>query len=227
MAEPALAPETVDVGLRTEPNPELLIQLRPSLLLLSEGFGPSPKRLSTIAPCMTFPFTDAQGKPLTVARHSLMQLAERIGKVSEARTHLSHFDMFLASWSRRLGAKLRKPLLLMSVLDNRHALVFGRGSLFVEVMEIAGIENAWQGETNFWGSAVVGLEQLAGLQDVEVICFDHDNHFVMQQMMASPLWQALPFVRKGNFHQAPAVWFFGATLSVMRFCQIVEQALEG
>lgn len=80
VGEPALPASTVDVGLRTEPNIELIIQMKPSLMLYSSGYGPSVNTLNKIAPSMGFAFSDDRGKPLTVARESLMQLAGRLDR---------------------------------------------------------------------------------------------------------------------------------------------------
>jgi iron complex transport system substrate-binding protein len=44
--------------------------------------------------------------------------------------------------------------------------------------------------------------------------------------MATPLWQAMPFVREGA-SSAPAVWFYGATLSAMHFARVLDNALGG
>ncbi len=44
VAEPKLPATVVDVGQRTEPNLELLQQLQPSLVLLSQGYGPTPQK---------------------------------------------------------------------------------------------------------------------------------------------------------------------------------------
>ncbi|SUG16723.1 ferrichrome-binding periplasmic protein [Salmonella enterica subsp. arizonae] len=44
-------------------------------------------------------------------------------------------------------------------------------------------------------------------KEADVICFDHGNHTDMNALMATPLWQAMPFVRAGRFHRVPAVWF--------------------
>jgi iron complex transport system substrate-binding protein len=49
----------------------------------------------------------------------------------------------------------------------------------------------------------------------------------MQMLMATPLWQAMPFVRQNRFQRVPAVWFYGATLSVMNFVRILDNALGG
>ena len=39
--EPALPDSVIDVGLRTEPNLELLTQMKPSFIVWSAGYGPS------------------------------------------------------------------------------------------------------------------------------------------------------------------------------------------
>ncbi|QKJ85901.1 Ferric hydroxamate ABC transporter, periplasmic substrate binding protein FhuD [Paramixta manurensis] len=223
---PDLPASTLDVGLRTEPNMELITQLNPSLILYSQGYGPSPAKLARIAPSMGFAFNSGDGKPLTTARHSLLQLAQRLNLESRAHQHLAQFDDFIAAMRTRLAARAPRPLLLMSLLDSRHAIVFGKGSLFLEVMDELGIENAWQGETNFWGSTIIGLERLATIKGADVICFEHDNAAVMRQVTSTALWQSFDFARQQRFKRVPAVWYYGATLSAMRFCHTLDHALE-
>lgn len=224
--QPTLPPSVIDVGQRTEPNLELLQQLQPSLVLLSQGYGPSPQQLAPIAPTMAFSFNDGSGKPLTVAKQSLRQLAQRLGLQSRAEQHLMQFNTVLNDMRQHLQSYTSQPLLLFSLIDNRHALVIGQQSLFQEVMDQLGIANAWQGETNFWGSAVVGIERLSTVKNARAIYFDHGNQAMMNQVSATPLWQALPFVRQGQLRQVPAVWIYGATLSAMRFCHLLAQAQE-
>ncbi|KOC88460.1 Fe(3+)-hydroxamate ABC transporter substrate-binding protein FhuD [Winslowiella iniecta] len=226
VGKPDLPANTLDLGLRTEPNLELLTQLKPSLILYSQGYGPSPDKLERIAPGMGFSFNEGDGKPLTSARHSLVRLAQRLGLESRADQHLAEFDRFMLQMRARLAHRAPKPLLLMSILDSRHAIVFGKGSLFLEVLDGLGIENAWQGETNFWGSAVMGIERLATIKDADAICFDHGNDLMMEQVMSTALWRSFPFVRQQRFKRVPAVWFYGATLTAQHFCHILDSALE-
>lgn len=49
VSEPPLPDSVIDVGLRTEPNLELLTEMKPSFLLWSAGYGPSPEKLARIA----------------------------------------------------------------------------------------------------------------------------------------------------------------------------------
>ncbi len=226
VGEPPLPAGTIDIGLRTEPNMELMTQLAPSLILHSSGYGPRAETLQRIAPTMGFSLHSGDGKPLSAARHSLQTLGAHIGRSAQAEQHLQWVDQQLAAARQRLQTRAGRPLLLMSLLDSRHAIVFGQNSLFLEVLQQLGLTSAWQGETNFWGSAVIGIERLAEAGDVTAICFAHDNERDMQQVMKTALWQALPFARSGHFHRVPAVWYYGATLSAVRFAQVLENALE-
>lgn len=224
--EPQLAPSVLDLGNRTEPNMELLQQIDPSLILYSEGFGPSVPKMKTIAPTMGFSFNDGSGTPLKLAKQSLQKLAARLGIPERATAHLAQFQQRLAQSKQRLRPWDKTPLLLFTLLDADHALVFGKGSMFQEVMDELGLKNAWTGETNFWGSAIVGIEQLATVSpQSQAIFFSHGNDALFAQVQQTPLWQALPFVRARKVISQPGVWFYGATLSAMRFCDLLESAL--
>ena len=224
--EPALPPQVVDVGSRTEPNLEMLQQLRPSLLLLTAGYGPSPEALQRIAPSLGFAFYDGQHPPLRLARRALVTLAERLGLQPAADRHLAQFDALMAQTRAQLPAA-RGPVLLFSFLDARHVLVFGKGSLFMNVLDELGIPNAWPGETNFWGSAVIGIEQLSTVKPAHALCFEHGDHRLRDEITATPLWRSLPLARDGVVTTLPATWFYGTTLSAMRFCRLLPHALGG
>lgn len=224
VGEPALPEGVIDVGLRTEPNLELLSQLHPSLILYSAGYGPAPDKIERIAPGMGVNFSDGS-QPLTSARASLTALGERLGLRLRARTHLEQFDAFMAGMTARFAPWREQPLLLMTLMDTRHALIIGKNSLFQQAMDTLGLKNAWPGEVNFWGSAVVSLERLASVKASHVVCFSHGDDALMRQIAAMPLWQAMPFVRQNRFSRVPPVWFYGATLSAMHFCRVLDSTL--
>ena len=224
--EPALPESVIDVGLRTEPNLELLTQMKPSMLVWSAGYGPSPEILARIAPGRSFAFSDGK-LPLAQARRSLLEMAEMLDKQAVAQRHLAEFDAYIDSLKPRFKQRGDRPLLMVSLLDPRHMLVFGPNCLFQEILDRLGVKNAWQGETNFWGSTAVGIDRLAAYKDVDVLCFDHGNAAQMRQLEATPLWQAMPFVRANRLQIVPAVWFYGATLSAMNFARILDNSLGG
>ncbi|XBS70055.1 Fe(3+)-hydroxamate ABC transporter substrate-binding protein FhuD [Acerihabitans sp. KWT182] len=225
VVEPALAPSVKDVGLRTEPNMEALQRLHPSLILLTKGYGPTAASLASIAPVMPFPVQDTPGLPLTTARRDVRALGERLGLPERARQHLQALDQQLSRTRRRLSGVVTRPLLLFTFLDSQHVMVLGKGSLFQEVMDQVGVTNAWHGEVNPWGSATMGFEQLAEIKGARGLCFRRSNGDPVDDMVKSPLWQVIPFVRERQWQTVPAVWFFGATLAAMRFCRLLEQSL--
>ena len=224
--EPVLPESVIDVGLRTEPNLELLTQMKPSMLVWSAGYGPSPEILARIAPGRSFAFSDGK-LPLAQARRSLLEMAEMLDKQAVAQRHLAEFDAYIYSLKPHFKQRGDRPLLMVSLLDPRHMLVFGPNCLFQEILDRLGVKNAWQGETNFWGSTAVGIDRLAAYKDVDVLCFDHGNAAQMRQLEATPLWQAMPFVCANRLQIVPAVWFYGATLSAMNFARILDTSLGG
>lgn len=224
--EPALPASVIDVGLRTEPNLELLTQMKPSYLFWSAGYGPSADKLARIAPGRGFAFSDGK-KPLAMARNSLNEMAQLLNLETAAAKHLAEFDALVKSAAPHFARRGDRPLLMITLLDERHVLAFGPNCLFQELLDEFGIRNAWHGETTFWGSVAVGIDRLAEYKDADVLCFDHGNDREMEKLMATPLWQAMPFVRAGRFQRVPAVWFYGATLSAMHFIRVLDGALGG
>ncbi len=62
VGQPPLPAGVVDVGLRTEPNLELMTQMHPSLILCSNGYGPPKDKLRRIAPIAGFDLHNGDGK---------------------------------------------------------------------------------------------------------------------------------------------------------------------
>lgn len=225
VAEPPLAPGVIDVGQRTEPNMELIQQLKPSLLLITQGYGPDTQQLETIAPVLGVKANDGSAKPMQLAIKSLHKLADTLGLQDRAEEHLRVYNDAIAKTRELMKPVALQPVLLMTFIDPRHVLVFGQGSMFHEIMGDVGLTNAWGGEGSFWGSVSVGVERLTRIKNARVLCFDHGSADIMDAVAKTPLWKSMPFVRANQFSVVPAVWFYGATFSAMHFCKILNSTL--
>ena len=84
----------IDIGLRTEPNLELLTQMKPSFLFWSAGYGPSEETMARIAPGRGFSFSDGKN-PLAMAKNSLHEMAQFLNREVEAKKHLDDFDALI------------------------------------------------------------------------------------------------------------------------------------
>ncbi|XPE24547.1 Fe(3+)-hydroxamate ABC transporter substrate-binding protein FhuD [Shigella sonnei] len=173
VSEPPLPDSVIDVGLRTEPNLELLTEMKPSFMVWSAGYGPSPEMLARIAPGRGFNFSDGK-QPLAMARKSLTEMADLLNLQSAAETHLAHYEDFIRSMKPRFVKRGARPLLLTTLIDPRHMLVFGPNSLFQEILDEYGIPNAWQGEPTL-GQYRRQYRLSGTYKDVDVLWFDHDN----------------------------------------------------
>ncbi|MBU4684029.1 Fe(3+)-hydroxamate ABC transporter substrate-binding protein FhuD [Cedecea davisae] len=222
--EPALPDSVVDVGLRNEPNRELMQRLRPSAFIISKGFGPSESDLTPIAPCWSSAFNDASGRPLGLLERDLLRLGQFLGREQKAVEHLTYLHQQISATREKLPAN-PKPLVMFSFLDSRRVMIFGANSLFNDLLERLGLRNAWEGKTNPWGSAIVGIETLVRLENVTALCFMHGDDDPVKSVAKSALWQVMPFVREGQLHLMPAVWFYGGSFSALRFCQLLPEAL--
>ncbi len=87
------------------------------------------KKLARIAPGRGFTFSDGK-RPLAMAQRSLQEMADLLGKQQQAKRHLAEFDALMESLRPRFVDRDDRPLLMISLLDARHVLVFGENCLF-------------------------------------------------------------------------------------------------
>lgn len=228
-SDPALPREVVDVGLRIEPNLELLQTLRPDLILISPGFQSGTNRpfLERIAPTMLIAIYTAEGKPYDRARSETMVLATRLGRETEGRALLARTESAISAARDRLAACAAavRPLYLVAFVDARHVRVFGQGGMYQEILDRLGLRNAWAGASTAWGFVTVGIEELAGRTDAQLLYFEPVAKDAQKTLTDSPLWHGLDFVRRGRVHALPPVWAFGGLPSAARFATLLADRL--
>lgn len=224
VGEPRLPAEVVDIGLRTQPNRELLAELKPDRILISPLAAPLAPTLSRIAPVSTIALYDGQTDLWQRLHEVTLTLARMVGKTAEGERLLAGLDRDLASMQARLPADL-SPLLVVQFIDERHVRVFGRHSLFDAVMTRLGLRNGWQEQTNDWGFSVVSIEQFMTLPTARLVVVDPIPVGVSERLQEPGLWQHLPLVRQAPVLHLPAVWSFGGVLAAHRFAGLLSDAL--
>ncbi|MFQ1836075.1 ABC transporter substrate-binding protein [Aeromonas veronii] len=224
VGEPRLPAGVVDIGLRTQPNRELLAELKPDRILISPLAAPLAPTLSRIAPVSTIALYDGQTDLWQRLHEVTLTLARMVGKTAEGERLLAGLDRDLASMQAGLPADL-PPLLVVQFIDERHVRVFGRHSLFDAVMTRLGLRNGWQEQTNDWGFSVVSIEQFMTLPTARLVVVDPIPVGVSERLQEPGLWQHLPLVRQAPVLHLPAVWSFGSVLAARRFAGLLSDAL--
>ncbi|WP_339884860.1 ABC transporter substrate-binding protein [Vreelandella maris] len=228
VGEPRIPESVSDMGLRTQPNLELLAQIPPTQTLISPMFAGLTPRLEQIAPVTSF----ALYSPGTDTWEEMQTLTRQLGELTERQPQAEQ----LIEETQTLMTTLREPrprsqseiapLLMVQFMDARHVRVFGDNSLYNAVLEQLELPNAWDQPTNAWGFALVGVEALARYPEAMLVIVDPLPAGVEEQLAKSGLWQQLPSVKNDNLLHLPPVWSFGALPSAQRFAKELTAALE-
>lgn len=223
VGEPRLPGNVADLGLRSQPNVELLAHLDPAHILISPMFGHLAPRLERIGAVDTREIYTPQGDTWSQILILTRELGLANGRRDEAEaliaTTEAHFEAL-----RQALPEDTPPLLVVQFMDERHVRVFGEHGLFQAVMNRLGLENAWQGETNYWGFSLVGLEELLEL-DARLVVVEPYPVGAEEKLADSALWQHHPSVRDDSLITLPPVWSFGALPSAQRFAELLVAEL--
>ena len=228
VGEPRIPNSATDMGLRTQPNLELLAQVPPEQILISPMFAGLTPRLERIAPVTSFalysPGTDTWQEMQTLTR----QLGELTERQPQAEQLIEETQTLMTTLreSRPRSQSEIAPLLMVQFMDARHVRIFGDNSLYNAVLEQLELPNAWDQPTNAWGFALVGVEALARYPEAMLVIIDPLPAGVEEQLAKSGLWQQLPSVKNDNLLRLPPVWSFGALPSAQRFAKELTAALE-
>nr|WP_290980614.1 ABC transporter substrate-binding protein [Halomonas sp.] len=218
-----LPANVLDVGLRAQPNRELMAQQAPDHVLLSPLYMRLSDQLSTIAPVTglaTYQPGDPLWQRLTRTTHTLAALN---GDDSAAVTLIDAVETYLDYQKDQL--KGQPPLLVVQFIDARHLRVFGENSLFQAVLERLGLAGVWQHPTNQWGFSTVALEELLSYPDATLVVVEPLPTGMNNDFSGNALWQHLPAVQENRVIRLPAVWSFGGFPSAKRFAELLSEAL--
>lgn len=223
VAQPPLPDTVIDLGLRTQPNLELLADLQPDLILISPMFSNIAPRLSQIARVETLelytPGSDAWEQMI----HLTQDTARLAGNPRAGHRLVDTTESAMRGFRERIPANT-KPLLIVQFMDARHVRVFGKNGLYHAVLDQLGLDNAWTRTTNSWGFSLVGLEELLGIEG-QLVVIEPSPLGVEKGLANNGLWQALPDVRHDSVISLPPVWSFGALPSALRFADLLTSAL--
>jgi iron complex transport system substrate-binding protein len=225
VGEPALPDSAIELGLRATPNLELLQQVGPDLIVANPAQAATIPDLGTIAPCVTATIYFPDGQPFRGAQGELRRLGEALGRADAAASVVAAAEAAVAETRTRV-AGFDRPLYLARFVDPNHLMVFGRGSLLHDILDRAGLRNAWAGPGTAWGFELVAPERLAA-PDAHLLYLGVDRSDLDRAAAYSALWRSLPFVRQGRISLMPPVWFFGGVWSAMRFAQGLAASLGG
>ncbi len=232
VVEPAVPDGVPDIGARAEPNLELLDRLAPARLVSDGMLSAVQGRLERIAPVTLYQSFDTRsgdgGRPggqITFAIASLRGLAAGLGAPEAAEEAVARLDRALAEARVHLSGWEPRPLYVLSVLDGRRVLIHGRNSLYQDVLDRLGIENAWTGPSGPYGHATVTMDRLAGRPDAGLVNIGSEGWQALEALATLPLFAGLPFMREGRVTILPPILFYGGVPAAERFARLLGERL--
>ncbi|MES1947313.1 periplasmic binding protein [Salinisphaera sp. C84B14] len=218
-------PEGVrDLGLRVQPNMELLSQLDIDVITITSMYSGLSERLAPIAPVKTIDIYDGQGAVWDRTIESTRRLGALVGREAAADALVRDTQARIEACAAQVPEQ-SKPLLVVQFMDARHVRVYTQNSLIGSVLERMGIANAWQSGGNYWGFATVPLERLASIDNARMVVVKPLPVGVAEEIDTSVLWHHLPAVNNAPVLYVPPVWGFGGLPSASRFARVLVDAL--
>lgn len=229
VVEPALNQIVTDVGSRREPNIELLSELKPDVILISNHMAAAYQQLNKIAPVLVFTIYNEQKQPLQSAESITRSLGVLFDKQQRAEQVISETQQILQENGDRVKAQnsSAKSLLFARFINDKTLRIHSQGSLADATIKAMGLENDWQEPTNLWGFTTSGIEKLAEHQQSNVMIFGPLKPEERQALQTSPLWQAMAFTRTDSVYELPAIWTFGGLIAAQRFSHNITEKLIG
>lgn len=225
VAAPALPTGTLDLGSRGEPNLELVSLLRPDLIATAYGYGLDESTFTRIAPLVTVPFYDGTGQPYQQAEAETRTLGAVLGREREAEDVIARTNATISRVKATLASRQKQPIAVVSMFDDRHVRIYGKGGLFQDIFDRIGLENGWTAETSSWGFSTVGIDALAAIGNTQLVTLDPIPAHIRIRIDHSSLWANLPCVKAGKVVTIPPVWPFGGLAAAARFASLLEAAL--
>ncbi|MGR9060396.1 iron-siderophore ABC transporter substrate-binding protein (plasmid) [Rhizobium leguminosarum] len=229
VVEPPMPKSVVDIGSSFEVNFEILVTLKPDIILTTPYLDELLPKLQSVAKVVRLEvFTPGIGSILPAAIAATRKLAGELGRENEAEQFLARADAFFERCGSRLAGKNLPPVALVNFMDARHVRIYSSPGLFHNVLERIGVRNAWTRESNYWGFETIGIEDLSKITDPDarLIAFDPVPPDVLPKLAQSPLWNRLAFARPGHLSILPPALMFGMVNEAMRFAGLLTDLLE-
>ncbi|MDW0358472.1 ABC transporter substrate-binding protein [Halomonas venusta] len=229
--DPQVLSTAMELGSRHLPNLELIQDIAPSHILISPpahaNLIPQLSRLATLKKWVVYETPPALQQRLN---NLTTQLAELTGDQAHANDYLRGVEAQFEELAeqRKHSERSAQSVVLVSLMDERHARVYGQGSLEGLVLEQLGINNAWEGDVNRWGFATVTAEQLFGLEDYVIMLESpYSVEGTQQTLLEQGIWQHWPaLTSQDTTTLAVDYWHWGGWPSALRFAEALVDILD-
>jgi ABC-type Fe3+-hydroxamate transport system substrate-binding protein len=224
-------PYSINLGSRHLPNLELLSNQPPKHILISPpAHANLVTKLQVIADVLEYPIYNFSDNKKQSHWKILEDMTRKLGKLVNdpiAAEHYietvnSHFDNL-----RNQFNDIDSPVLIVRLLDERHARIYGNGSVEGMVLNRIGLENAWQGDMGQWGMTTASAKLLFNVNATFIFMNSpYEASDGQSRLISNGQWKHLPSIKEGNYAIIPInYWSWGGLPSAQRFADSLASQL--
>ncbi len=220
------APESIeDIGTRAEPNLEKIASLKPDVILAASPQQDLIPLLRQIAPVVYLPnFSQNEAAAQTAIKH-FRTLAALFDKQELAEQKLAKLNDSFKQLRDKIRQHYSAPfdVLVMRFSTPNSVLLSTENSTTDYVVEQLGLTNPIQVSARAWG---IKQDRINRLQNLEQSYVLYVQPFPQESKLnSSPLWQAMPFVKKQRVNSVRAVWAYGGAMSLQYMAEAITDSL--
>ncbi|MFC6275890.1 ABC transporter substrate-binding protein [Psittacicella hinzii] len=221
--QPSLPEQTLDLGLRLQPNLEQLIILQPDIIFLSPMYQNLETTLASYAPVHSFDFTATQDI-WTQIETQTQALANTLAIPTCGQTLITQTKTQIEKLAQNLKADKTRPIAVIQFIDSRNFRLYQANSLVNVAVSKLGLTNVSEQVGNLWGFTNYSLEKLADFPaNTQLVIIKPYPQAVPANLANNTLWQALPLSKDALI--LDPIWTFGAITSSYIFAQALSQGL--
>uniref|UniRef100_UPI00356B6CB3 iron-siderophore ABC transporter substrate-binding protein n=1 Tax=Vibrio parahaemolyticus TaxID=670 RepID=UPI00356B6CB3 len=220
------APESIeDIGTRAEPNLEKIASLKPDVILAASPQQDLIPLLRQIAPVVYLPnFSQNEAAAQTAIKH-FRTLGALFDKQELAEQKLAKLNDSFKQLRDKIRQHYSAPLdvLVMRFSTPNSVLLSTENSTTDYVVEQLGLTNPIKVSARAWG---IKQDRINRLQNLEQSYVLYVQPFPQESKLnSSPLWQAMPFVKKQRVNSVRAVWAYGGAMSLQYTAEAITDSL--
>lgn len=228
-----IIPHATDLGYRHLPNLELLASLPPKYILISPpahvSLIPKLRELADVGEYLFYNFSNANNEQdhWSVLEGVTRMLGNLVGDPAASEHYIEQTNSHFDDLKRRLN-NIDTSLLVVHLVDERHARIYGIGGIEGMVLNRLGLQNAWQGSLGKWGRATVSATSLFEV-NAKLIFLNspYGPDGGQEKLLTDGQWRHLPSVKQNNYViLSTNYWHWGGLPSAIRFAEALVEVLE-
>ncbi|MGX9417740.1 iron-siderophore ABC transporter substrate-binding protein [Vibrio sp. WJH972] len=227
VVNPAVPPETQDIGSRGEPNYSVLRELKPDVILVASPQKDLAPKLSEIAPVLYYETYSELHDNAATAITNFKRIAHVLGKSDLAETKLANMEAELAQLNQQLSVAFpqgKPKVSLFRFASTTSVYLYADNSMPQYALIKLGFESALPRPSSQWGVTQMRITQLNKIGENIALYFEP---FDQQDFLAqSAIWQSMPFVKSDLVNSVPAVWSYGGAMSILYNARAIANTLN-